>query len=163
MRCIESKPTNRGSASMGACSTSSISRWGPRRPGTKASPAIPLLPILREDHDPGKPLELRIDLTGAKQGDKQTGKGEPYKKGKYYRVVDTFYDDPWYPRGSLLGLRAGAYRTQFFTGGLYSAYRTAYRDVVGRVDGRPVLACFVHFLVGGGLVELAFEEPSAGA
>jgi hypothetical protein len=57
--------------------------------------AIPLLPILREDHDPGKPLELRIDLTGPEQGSKETGKGEPYKKGSYYRIVDTFYDDPW--------------------------------------------------------------------
>jgi hypothetical protein len=57
--------------------------------------AIPLLPILREDHDPEKPLELKIDLTGAQQGSKEIGKGEPYKKGAYYRIVDTFYDDPW--------------------------------------------------------------------
>jgi hypothetical protein len=50
-------------------------------------------------------------------------------------IYGTFYDDPWYPRGSLLGLRAGAYRTQFFTGGLYTAYRTDYRDVVVGADG----------------------------
>lgn len=57
--------------------------------------AIPLLPILREDHDPDAPLQLRLDLTGAKQSGKETGKGQPYQKGAYYRVVDTFYDDPW--------------------------------------------------------------------
>jgi hypothetical protein len=57
--------------------------------------AIPLLPILREDHDPDKPLELTIDLTGAKQKSKEMGKGEPYSRGRYYRIVDTFYDDPW--------------------------------------------------------------------
>ena len=28
---------------------------------------LPLLPILREDHDPAVPLELRIDLTGPQQ------------------------------------------------------------------------------------------------
>lgn len=64
-------------------------------PNGLRSLAIPLLPILREDHDPDKPLELSIDFTGAKQRSKEAGKSEPYKKGAYYRVVDTFYDDPW--------------------------------------------------------------------
>jgi hypothetical protein len=57
--------------------------------------AIPLLPILREDHDPDKPLELKLDLTGAQQNSKEIGKSEPYQKGAYYRIVDTLYDDPW--------------------------------------------------------------------
>jgi hypothetical protein len=57
--------------------------------------ALPLLPILREDHDPDAPLELKLDLTGPDQGHKQTGQGDPYSKGRYHKIVDTFYDDPW--------------------------------------------------------------------
>jgi hypothetical protein len=45
------------------------------------------------------------------------------------------YLDPWYTRGTLLGLRAGLYRTQEFSGGVYTAYRTDYRDVVAGADG----------------------------
>jgi hypothetical protein len=56
---------------------------------------LPLIPILREDHDPSAPLELRIDLSGYKQDSKQTGKGDAYKRGRYHKIVDTFYDDPW--------------------------------------------------------------------
>jgi hypothetical protein len=64
-------------------------------PNGLRSLVIPLLPILREDHDPAKPLELTIDMTGAKQDAKQVGKGEPYKRGRYTKIVDTFYDDAW--------------------------------------------------------------------
>lgn len=56
---------------------------------------LPLLPILREDHDPDTPLELRIDLTGAQQPSKQVRNSAPYTKGPYKNVVDTFFDDPW--------------------------------------------------------------------
>src|SRR5512142_3184503 len=56
---------------------------------------LPLLPILREDIDPEVPLELRLDLSGWKQKAKEVGKGEPYKKGIYHKVVDTMYDDAW--------------------------------------------------------------------
>jgi hypothetical protein len=56
---------------------------------------LPLLPILREDHDPETPLELKLDLTGPEQNSKVTQTSEPYKKGVYHKVVDTFYDDPW--------------------------------------------------------------------
>src|SRR5262249_29175047 len=45
------------------------------------------------------------------------------------------YSDPWYTRSTLLGLRAGLYRTQHFSGGVYAAYRTDYRDVVVGADG----------------------------
>jgi hypothetical protein len=57
--------------------------------------AAPLLPVLREDQDPACPLELAIDLTGPRQDGKVTGKSDPYKKGAYHKIVDTFYDDPW--------------------------------------------------------------------
>ena len=57
--------------------------------------ALPLLPIVREDHDPAVPLELQIDLTGAEQTSKTASTSAPYKKGNYPAVVDTFYVDPW--------------------------------------------------------------------
>ena len=45
------------------------------------------------------------------------------------------YNDPWYTRSTLLGVRAGLYRTQHFSGGVYTAYRTDFRDVVAGADG----------------------------
>jgi hypothetical protein len=45
------------------------------------------------------------------------------------------YDDPWYTRGTLIGAKAGLYRTQFFSGGLYAAYRTDYNDFVVGAEG----------------------------
>ncbi len=45
------------------------------------------------------------------------------------------YDDPWYTRSLMGGFRAGLYRTQHFNGGVYVAYRTDFRDIVGGVDG----------------------------
>jgi hypothetical protein len=56
---------------------------------------LPLLPILREDQDPQTPLELRLDLTGPEQNSKVIRTSDPYKKGAYHKIVDTFYDDPW--------------------------------------------------------------------
>jgi hypothetical protein len=56
---------------------------------------LPLLPILREDHDPEVPLELDLDLTGPEQDAKKTSTSQPYKKGAYHKIVDSFYDDPW--------------------------------------------------------------------
>ncbi|HKB37185.1 MAG TPA: M1 family aminopeptidase [Gemmataceae bacterium] len=45
------------------------------------------------------------------------------------------YADPWYTKSTLAGVRAGVYRTQQFSGGVYAAYRTDYRDVVAGADG----------------------------
>ena len=45
------------------------------------------------------------------------------------------YQDPWYTRSSMVGLRAGAYRTQTFAGGVYGAFRSDYRDLVVGADG----------------------------
>jgi hypothetical protein len=50
------------------------------------------------------------------------------------------YDNPWFTRSTRFGVRAGAYRTAAFEGGVYSAYRTDYRDFVEGVD-----ATFDHF------------------
>jgi hypothetical protein len=64
-------------------------------PNALRSFVLPLLPILREDHDPERSLELRIDLSGAEQPSKRVRSSDPYKKGAYHKVVDTFFDDPW--------------------------------------------------------------------
>jgi hypothetical protein len=50
-------------------------------------------------------------------------------------VGGALYPDPWYTRSSMLGVRAGAFRTQFFAGGLYAAVRADYRDAVVGADG----------------------------
>lgn len=52
-------------------------------------------------------------------------------------LYGTAYYDAWYPRtyGTMIGFRAGLYRTQTFYGGVYGGYRTDYRDVVVGVDG----------------------------
>jgi hypothetical protein len=44
------------------------------------------------------------------------------------------YNDPWFQRSEMLGLRAGLYRTQDFYGGGYLAYRTDDRNIVAGVD-----------------------------
>jgi len=52
-------------------------------------------------------------------------------------IYGTAYYDAWYTRttATMVGFRAGLYRTQAFTGGVYAGYRTDYRDVVAGVDG----------------------------
>ena len=43
--------------------------------------------------------------------------------------------DPWFQRPSYAGIRAGAFRTQEFDGGVYTALRSDYRDLVVGTDG----------------------------
>jgi hypothetical protein len=50
-------------------------------------------------------------------------------------IWGTAYNDAWYTRSTMVGVRAGAYRTQQFDGGAYAAYRTDFRDVLAGVDG----------------------------
>jgi hypothetical protein len=50
-------------------------------------------------------------------------------------IYGSAYDDVWYSRATMIGVRAGAYRTQDFDGGVYAAYRTDYRDFVVGADG----------------------------
>jgi hypothetical protein len=45
------------------------------------------------------------------------------------------YPDPWYERSDIAGFRVGAYRTQQFEGGVYTGYRTDYRDIAVGIDG----------------------------
>jgi len=44
------------------------------------------------------------------------------------------YDDPWFTRSLMAGVRAGLYRTQTFNGGLYAAYRSDFNDFVAGAD-----------------------------
>jgi hypothetical protein len=50
-------------------------------------------------------------------------------------VYATATRDPWFQRSSYAGVRAGAYRTQQFDGGVYAAFRSDYRDLVIGTDG----------------------------
>jgi hypothetical protein len=45
------------------------------------------------------------------------------------------YNNPWYSLSPLVGVRAGVYRTQEFSGGAYLAYRTNDRNIVAGADG----------------------------
>src|SRR5262249_6325337 len=49
-------------------------------------------------------------------------------------VSDAAYNDPWQAESSLLGARAGIYRTQQFAGGVYYGYRPDFRDLVAGGD-----------------------------
>ncbi|OAI55192.1 hypothetical protein AYO44_00325 [Planctomycetaceae bacterium SCGC AG-212-F19] len=45
------------------------------------------------------------------------------------------YADPWFTRSTMLGVRADAYRTQQFDGGVFAAYRYTLRDFIIGTDG----------------------------
>jgi hypothetical protein len=57
-------------------------------------------PILREDCGDDGALHLRLDMRGWKLKEKQTGVSQPYSRGRYYRIVDTHYMDPWCAGGA---------------------------------------------------------------
>jgi hypothetical protein len=65
-------------------------------------------------------------------------------------IYGTAYYDAWYPRtyATMIGFRAGLYRTQTYYGGAYAGYRTDYRDVVAGVDGLFDHWPGSHFQVG---------------
>ncbi|HEY7156937.1 MAG TPA: M1 family aminopeptidase [Gemmataceae bacterium] len=67
------------------------------------------------------------------------------------------YDNPWFTRSTRFGARAGAYRTTFLEGGVYSAYRTDYRDFVAGIDG-----IFDHWPWPHTEVGYVFERRIAG-
>jgi hypothetical protein len=67
------------------------------------------------------------------------------------------YIDPWYTRSTMIGVRAGTYRTQGFMGGVYGAYRTDFRDVVAGVDGLWDHWPYSHFQVGFMAEQRLFE------
>jgi hypothetical protein len=58
------------------------------------------------------------------------------------------YDDPWFTRSPMIGLRAAAYRTQELDLGSYLAYRTEDRNIVAGVDGVWDHVLFPHMQFG---------------
>jgi hypothetical protein len=58
------------------------------------------------------------------------------------------YNDPWYTRSTIAGLRAGLYRTQQFNTGAYLGYRTDDRALVTGVDGLWDHFPFSHTQIG---------------
>ncbi len=44
------------------------------------------------------------------------------------------YADPWYTRASIVGPRAGVYRTEQGMGGIYAGYRPDFRDIAAGFD-----------------------------
>ncbi len=70
-------------------------------------------------------------------------------------IYGTAYYDAWYTRttGTMAGFRAGVFRTQDFTGGVYTGYRTDYRDVVAGVDGLFDHFPDSHFQVGFDVIQ----------
>jgi Peptidase family M1 domain len=50
-------------------------------------------------------------------------------------IYGASFDSPWYTRAPMIGARAGLYHSYVFDGGVYTAYRTDFRDVVAGIDG----------------------------
>jgi hypothetical protein len=57
--------------------------------------ALPALQILREDFARLKQMSVHLDLSLPLDKRKSQGKGEPYAHGRYSRVVDETFQDPW--------------------------------------------------------------------
>lgn len=66
---------------------------------------------------------------------------------------DSTYNDPWFTRPPMAGVRLGTYRTQEFSGGAYVAYRTDNRNVVAGVD-----ALWNHVLIPEGQIGMIVER-----
>ncbi len=56
---------------------------------------MPFITLIGDDIKAGQTLSLNMDLRGGDRKDKSTGRKEPYKKGAYYKIVETLYEDPW--------------------------------------------------------------------
>jgi hypothetical protein len=74
-------------------------------------------------------------------------------------------NDPWYTRSTMLGARAGLYRTAEFNGGAYAAFRTDFRDVVAGIDGTwnhwPIAPIQTGFNIERRLVQAQDGDPNA--
>jgi hypothetical protein len=79
-------------------------------------------------------------------------------------IAGSIYKDPWYTRQTMIGGRAGLYRTEYFTGGAYAAYRTDFRDVVIGADGlwdhTPWHNTQIGFNVEHRIAQIEEEQPN---
>lgn len=63
---------------------------------------LPLAILLGEDVKTGQPLHLRTDLRGGTSRGKATGNASFYKRGRYHRIRETVFQDPWLSGEALL-------------------------------------------------------------
>jgi hypothetical protein len=63
-------------------------------------------------------------------------------------IYGASYNDPWYTKSAMAGVRAGVFRTQEFSAGGYLAYRTDDRNIVAGVDAVWDHFPFSHTQVG---------------
>ncbi len=79
--------------------------WFARRTGLGPrlrSFILPLVILLGEDVKTGQPLHLRTDLRGGTSRRKATGNTASYKRGRYHRIRETGFQDPWLSGEALL-------------------------------------------------------------
>jgi hypothetical protein len=69
-------------------------------PGDNMRFAATMVNVLQEDIAPQAGLWLRIDVRGPTDDAKKSHVSPQYKRGVYHKVVDTFYDDPWFGGGA---------------------------------------------------------------
>ena len=58
--------------------------------------ALPFLALLREDMARGSTVNVRIDLASPTDKAKRVRSLPPYKRGSYYKIIDTLYRDAWF-------------------------------------------------------------------
>jgi len=58
--------------------------------------ALPFLAVLKQDIDPDQLLSVRIDLRSPTHERKRRDSSHPAAKGRYTKIVETNYHDPWF-------------------------------------------------------------------
>jgi hypothetical protein len=56
---------------------------------------VPVLTLFREDIDPKHPVHLRLDIDKPIAPRKKTFESPPYADGRYYKIIESAYVDPW--------------------------------------------------------------------
>ena len=58
--------------------------------------ALPFFAVLQEDMEPGEEATIDLDLSSPTSEEKLVEKKEPYKRGSYYKIVDSLFEDEWF-------------------------------------------------------------------
>ncbi len=58
--------------------------------------ALPFLSVLKQDIAASESVRVRLDLKQPMHAEKRVGESPPYQLGRYYKIVDTHYRDPWF-------------------------------------------------------------------
>lgn len=56
---------------------------------------LPVLNVFREDIDSKQKCQLRLDFSSPTAKQKLQQKSEPHSRGVYYKIIESFYIDPW--------------------------------------------------------------------